>query len=84
MGYAFIIAAALLWATIGPSARFALQAGVAPLEISFWRAAIGGLLFALHAAARGRLRLARSDLHEGEFWSHAGAEGLENIVGLER
>jgi len=62
MGYAFIIAAALLWATIGPSARFALQAGVAPLEISFWRAAIGGLLFAVHAAARGRLRLARSDL----------------------
>ncbi|HEX7980223.1 MAG TPA: DMT family transporter [Gemmatimonadaceae bacterium] len=62
MGYAFIIAAALLWATIGPAARFALRAGITPLEISFWRAAIGGLLFALHAAARGRLRLAKSDL----------------------
>ena len=62
MGYAYIIAAALLWATIGPAARFALQAGVAPLEISFWRAAIGGLLFAVHAASRGRLRLARRDL----------------------
>jgi drug/metabolite transporter, DME family len=62
LGYAFIIAAALLWATIGPAARFALRAGITPLEISFWRAAIAGLLFALHAAVRGRLRLARADL----------------------
>jgi DME family drug/metabolite transporter len=62
VGYACIIAAALLWATIGPAARFALQAGIAPLEISFWRAAIAGLLFALHAGVRGRLRIARPDL----------------------
>jgi drug/metabolite transporter, DME family len=60
-GYAYIVAAALLWATIGPAARFALRAGVQPLEISFWRAAIGGLLFAVHAATRGRLRIARHD-----------------------
>lgn len=56
------MAAAVLWATIGPVARFALRAGIEPLEISFWRAAIGGLLFALHAARRGRLQLARRDL----------------------
>ena len=62
LGYAYIVSAALLWATIGPVARFALQAGVEPLEISFWRAAIAGVLFALHAAARGRLRIARRDL----------------------
>jgi len=62
VGYAYIIAAALLWATIGPAARFALRASIAPLEISFWRATIGGLLFALHAVARGRLRIARRDL----------------------
>jgi drug/metabolite transporter, DME family len=61
-GYAYIIAAALLWATIGPTARFALRAGIDPLEISFWRAAIGGLLFGLHATARGRIRIARRDL----------------------
>jgi DME family drug/metabolite transporter len=35
---------------------------VDPLEISFWRAAIAGLLFAAHAAARGRLRVERRDL----------------------
>ena len=62
MGYAYIIGAALLWATIGPAARFALRAGIEPLEMSFWRAAIAGLLFALHAALRGRLCVARRDL----------------------
>ena len=36
--------------------------GITPLEISFWRAAIAGLLFALHAGARGRMRVARRDL----------------------
>ena len=61
-GYAFIVAAALLWATIGPAARFALRAGLDPLEISFWRAVIGGVLFGLHATVRGRLRIARRDL----------------------
>jgi len=62
LGYAYILAAALLWATIGPAARFALRAGIDPLEISFWRAAIAGLLFVVHAAARGRLRIAPRDL----------------------
>jgi DME family drug/metabolite transporter len=62
LGYAYIVAAALLWATIGPAARFALRAAVAPLEISFWRAVIAGLLFVEHAALRGRLRIARRDL----------------------
>lgn len=56
------MAAALLWATIGPAARVALRDGVEPLELGFWRAVIGGLLFALHAGARGRLRVARRDL----------------------
>jgi drug/metabolite transporter, DME family len=62
VGYVYIIAAALLWATIGPAARFALRAGIEPLEIGFWRAAIAGLLFALHATVRGRVRIARQDL----------------------
>jgi DME family drug/metabolite transporter len=62
LGYAYIAGAALLWATIGPAARFALRAGVTPLELSFWRAGIAGVLFAIHASARGRLRIARRDL----------------------
>jgi len=43
-------------------ARFALRSGIDPLEISFWRATIAGLLFLLHAAARRRLRVAPRDL----------------------
>ena len=62
MGYAFIALAALLWGTLGPAARFALQAGIEPLELSFWRALLGGALFGAHALARRRVRIARRDL----------------------
>lgn len=50
-GPALIIAAAALWALIGVLGTLAIRRGVAPLEIAFWRAAIGGALFAVHAAA---------------------------------
>ena len=55
----FILAAAALWGLLGPVAMVALRAGVTPLEIAFWRAALAGALFAAHAvfaavvAARG-------------------------------
>lgn len=62
MGYLFIALAALLWGTLGPAARFALRAGVEPLELSFWRALLGGALFAAHALARRRARIAPRDL----------------------
>lgn len=57
-----ILAAAALWGLLGPVAIVALREGVPPLEIAFWRAAIAGTLYALHAAASGRWRLARRDL----------------------
>jgi drug/metabolite transporter, DME family len=62
MGHVAIFAAALLWASIGPVARYALEAGLAPLEIGFWRALFAGFLFGLHALARGRLRVHRRDV----------------------
>ena len=59
-GYLLIGAAALLWATLGSAARYVLRDGLDPLEIGFWRAAIAGALFALHAAlARQRPIAAR-------------------------
>lgn len=61
-GPGYIIAAALLWATLGPVARFLLQAGVDPLEIGFWRAAMAGALFATHAVIRRQGRIAAADL----------------------
>ena len=61
-GYAFIALAALLWGTLGPVARLALRDGVDPLELSFWRALLGGALFGVHALARRRLRVSTRDL----------------------
>ena len=62
MGYLYIIGAALLWGSLGPVARYALESGIDPLEISFWRAAMAGVLFGVHASARRRIRIAARDL----------------------
>jgi len=45
-----VLAAASLWGALGIFARYAIAAGLHPLEIAFWRAALGGGLFAVHAA----------------------------------
>ena len=57
-----ILAAATLWGLLGPVAMVALRQGVTPLEIAFWRAAIAGALYAAHAFASSRWRLASRDL----------------------
>lgn len=62
MGYAWIALAAVLWGTLGPAARLAFHAGLDPLELSVWRALLGGALFGVHAIAIGRTRIARRDL----------------------
>ena len=62
IGYLYIVAAAVLWGTLGPAARVALDGGVEPLELGFWRALLGGLLFGAHALAQRRGRIDRSDL----------------------
>ena len=61
-GYALIALAAILWATLGPAARYSLARGIEPLEVSFWRALFGGALFAVHVLATRRGRIARRDL----------------------
>jgi drug/metabolite transporter (DMT)-like permease len=57
--YGLVLAAACLWGAIGVIGRRAFQDGMAPLEISFWRAAISGGLFLAHAALTQRLWLQR-------------------------
>ncbi|WP_261664486.1 DMT family transporter [Deinococcus sp. Marseille-Q6407] len=54
-----IVLAACLWGLLGIFGKYAQQAGVAPLEVAFWRAALGGGLFGLQAAA-SRQALPRS------------------------
>lgn len=62
MGYLYMLVAAVLWGLLGPVARVAFQAGVSPLEVAFWRASLGGLLFAGHAVLRRDLTIARRDV----------------------
>ena len=61
IGYLCIALAAALWGSLGVVSRGVLAAGVDPLELSVWRATIAGALFAVHALARGKVRVARSD-----------------------
>lgn len=61
IGYCYIALAAALWGSLGVVSRVVLEAGVDPLELSFWRATIAGALFAVHAIARGKARVARRD-----------------------
>jgi drug/metabolite transporter, DME family len=61
-GYAFVLSAAVLWALIGPIARFPIAEGVQPLEIAFWRAALAGALYLLHSRLRGRFAIGVRDL----------------------
>lgn len=61
LGYALVLAAAVLWGLIGVLSKGILQAGVGPLEIAFWRATLAGGLFVVHAGARGRLHLEPRD-----------------------
>ncbi len=48
-GYIFIIIAALFWGFLGVFGRLAMAGGVAPLEVAFWRALIGGICMLIHA-----------------------------------
>lgn len=57
-----ILAAATLWGLLGPVATVAMREGVSALEIAFWRAALGGLLYAIHTVVSGRWRVAWSDV----------------------
>ncbi len=62
LGTLLVIAAAVLWGSLGVAGRIAFRAGVAPLEAAFYRAAIGftvllcGMLVANRPALRIRIR----------------------------
>ena len=44
-----VLCAAFLWGLLGIFGKYALTQGLSPLEIAFWRAALGGGLYLLHA-----------------------------------
>ncbi|MFC4455900.1 DMT family transporter [Deinococcus sonorensis] len=45
-----VLAAACLWGLLGIFGKAAQRLGLGPLEVAFWRAALGGGLYLLHAA----------------------------------
>ena len=61
MGRGVGVAAAVQWAMLGPMARVAFAEGVSALTVAFWRATIGALLFAAHAAFTQAPALHRRD-----------------------
>lgn len=66
-GYALVALAAVLWALLGVFSKRLLDAGVGATEIAFYRAALGGLLFVVHAAMTRQLRLQR----RSDLWAFA-------------
>ena len=73
-GYVLVALAAALWATLGIVSRFVLRDGVEPLELGFWRALIGGALFATQAIVQRRTRLQRRD------WPAVGAFAIIGVA----
>lgn len=62
LGYAYVLAAATQWGMIGPFARLAFDQGLTPLEVAFWRAGLGAVLFAAHALIIGQYRVQPRDM----------------------
>jgi DME family drug/metabolite transporter len=56
-GYGAALLAATLWGLLGPVARAAFGRGVGPMELAFWRAALGGVFFTLQAGLGRSARL---------------------------
>ncbi len=64
VGYGLVVAAAVLWGSIGIAVRLISAAGIGVLEASTWRAglAFAGALLASILTHRGRLRVAFRDV----------------------
>jgi drug/metabolite transporter, DME family len=61
-GYTFIILAAFCWGGIGPVSKYAFAQGMTPLEVAFWRALFGWIVFGTHAVWTRQTRVKRQDL----------------------
>lgn len=62
VGTLYCVLAALGWAIIGPVSRVCFAEGMDPASVAFWRMAISGLCFLVHAMVSGGLRARGRDL----------------------
>ena len=56
-GYLYVLAAAVLWSLIGPFSKICMEEGLAPLEVAFWRALLGGVCFFAQTGICGGARI---------------------------
>lgn len=56
-GYLYVIAAGVMWGLQGPLSKYCQFHGVSPMEVAFWRAFVGSILFFIHGALIGALRV---------------------------
>jgi len=61
-GFFYVLAAAFMWGVIGIFAKEVLAEGISALEIAFWRATMGWVLFVVHATVAKQLKAHRTDL----------------------
>ena len=66
MGSLFIFLAAVCWGFLGPIGRIAMNEGMSPMDVAFWRAAFACCFFLLHAA-RARMLTLRAVADLGAF-----------------
>ena len=55
LGTVYCVLAALAWAIIGPVSRVCFAEGMEPATVAFWRMAISGVCFLIHAMLVGGL-----------------------------
>jgi len=60
-GITYCVLAALAWAFIGPFSRLCFAEGIAPTAVAFWRLAISGVCFLIHALVFHELKTTRRD-----------------------
>ena len=61
IGTVYCVLAALAWAIIGPVSRVCFAEGMEPTSVAFWRMAISGACFLVHALLRGGLKASGRD-----------------------
>ena len=66
VGSLCIFLAAVCWGFLGPAGRVAMDEGLTPLEVAFWRAAFACVFFLAHAGRARTLKL-RSSVDLGAF-----------------
>ncbi len=61
LGTVYCVLAALAWAIIGPVSRVCFAEGMEPATVAFWRMAISGVCFLIHAMLVGGLHAGKRD-----------------------